>query len=105
MGRGPPPTLGLGASGLRAPPPMSMLPTLMGLMGIHLPPSAAGPLVAAVHSGHISPAMMQKLGAMLMGMHVPAATVSQIGLLMSGPAPHSTLAGPMNRTQPSSQAA
>jgi hypothetical protein len=85
-------------------PPMSMLPTLMGLMGIHLPPSA-GSLMAAVHSGDISPAMMQKLGAMLMGMHVPAATVSQMGLLMSGKATNSTMAGLMTGMSPSARTA
>ena len=84
-------------------PPMSMLPSLMGLAGIHLPPSAAGPLMAAVHSGHISP-MMHKLGATLMGMHVPATAVSRMGMLMSGKATNSTTASLMSMMSPSARA-
>ena len=87
MGYATPLNIGMAAFVLTVTPPMSMLPTLIGLMGIHLPPSAAGALMAAVRSGHVSPAMMHKLGAMLMGMHVPAAAVSQMGALMSGKSP------------------
>ncbi len=105
MGYATPLNLGMAAFVVTVTPPVSMLPTLMALMGIHLPASAAGPLMAAVHNGHISPAMMQKLGAMLMGMHVPAATVSQMGLLMSGQATNSTMAGLMTGMSPSARAA
>jgi hypothetical protein len=105
MGYATPLNLGMTAFVFTITPPMSMLPRLMGLMGIHLPASAAGPLMAAVHSGHISPAMMHKLGTMLMGMHVPAATVTQMGLLMSGRASTSTTASLMSMLSPSARAA
>jgi hypothetical protein len=104
MGYPTPLNLGMAAFVFTITPPMSMLSSLMGLMGIHLPPSAAGPLMAAVRSGHISPMMMDKLGAMLMGMHVPAATVSQMGLLMSGKATNSTTASLMSMMSPSARA-
>ncbi len=104
MGYATPLNLGMAAFVFTITPPMSMLPRLMGLMGIHLPASAAGPLMAAVRSGHISPMMMHKLGAMLMGMHVPAATVSQMGLLMSGKASNSTTASLMTGMSPPARA-
>jgi len=105
MGYATPLNIGMSAFVLTVTPPMSMLPTLIGLMGIHLPPSAAGALMAAVRSGHVSPAMMHKLGAMLMGMHVPAAAVSQMGALMSGKATNSTVASLMSTMSPSARAA
>ena len=105
MGYATPLNIGMAAFVLTVTPPMSMLPTLIGLMGIHLPPSAAGVLMAAVRSGHVSPAMMHKLGAMLMGMHVPAAAVSQMGALMSGKATNSTVASLMSTMSPSARAA
>jgi hypothetical protein len=105
MGYATPLNIGMAAFVFTITPPISMLPNLMGLMGIHLPPAAAGPLMAAVHSGHISPAMMHKLGTMLMGMHVPAATVSQMGLLMSGKASNSTVASLMSAMSPPARAA
>ena len=105
MGYATPLNIGMAAFVFTITPPLSMLPSLMGLMGIHLPPSAAGPLIAAVHSGHISPAMTKSLGSMLLGMHVPAATVSQMGLLMSGKASNSTLASLMAGLSPSARAA
>ena len=46
---------------------MPMLPAPIGLMRIHLPPSAMGQLTAALHSGRISPAMMKSLGFTLTG--------------------------------------
>jgi len=42
MGYATPLNLGMAAFVFTITPPTSMLPTLMGLMGIHLPPSAAG---------------------------------------------------------------
>jgi hypothetical protein len=105
MGYATPLNLGMAAFVFTITPPLSMLPRLLGLMGIHLPASAAGPLMGAVHSGHISPAMMKSLGSMLMGMHVPAATVTQMGLLMSGKASNSTTASLMSTMSPSARAA
>lgn len=104
MGYATPLNLGMAGFVFTITPPMSMLPRLMTLMGIHLPASAAGPLMAAVHSGHISPMVMHKLGAMLTGTHVPAATVSQMGLLMSGRASNSTMASLMSTMSPSARA-
>ena len=95
--------LGMAAFVFTITPPMSMLPSLMGLAGIHLPPSAAGPLMAAVHSGHISP-MMHKLGATLMGMHGPAAARSRKGMPVSGKATNSTPASPMSMDSPTAGA-
>jgi len=105
MGYATPLNLGMAAFVFTITPPLSMLPRLMGLMGIHLPASAMGQLTAAVHSGHISPAMMKGLGSMLMGMHVPAATVSQMGLLMSGKATYSTMASLLSAMSPAARAA
>jgi hypothetical protein len=105
MGYATPLNLGMAAFVFTITPPMSMLPRLMGLMGIHLPASAMGQLTAAVHSGHVSPAMMKGLGSMLLSMHVPAATVSQMGLLMSGQASNSTMAGLMSAMSPPARAA
>lgn len=105
MGYATPLNLGMAAFVLTITPPMSMLLSLMGMMGIHLPPTAMGQLTAALHSGHISPAMMKSLGSMLMSMHVPAATVSQMGLLMSGKATNSTMASLMSSMNPQARAA
>ena len=105
MGYATPLNIGMAAFVFTITPPLSMLPTLMGRMGIHLPPSAAGPLMAAVHSGHIGPAMMKSLGATLMGMHLPAATVSQMGALMSGTATNSTVHSLMSMMSPQARAA
>jgi hypothetical protein len=105
MGYATPLNIGMAAFVFTITPPMSMLPRLVALMGIHLPASAAGPLMAAAHGGHLSPAMMKSLGSMLMGMHVPAATVSQMGLLMSGKASNSTVASLMSSMSPSARAA
>jgi hypothetical protein len=105
MGYATPLNLGMAAFVFTITPPLSMLPRLIGLMGIHLPASAMGQLTAAVHSGHISPAMMKGLGSMLMGMHVPAVTVSQMGLLMSGQATNSTTASVLSAMSPQARAA
>jgi hypothetical protein len=104
MGYATPLNLGMAAFVFTVTPPMSMLPNLIGLMGIHLPASAAGPLMSAVRSGHVSPAMMKGLGSMLTGMHVPEATVSQMGLLMSGKASNSTITSLMSGMSPSARA-
>ena len=105
MGYATPLNIGMAAFVFTITPPLSMLPTLMGLMGIHLPPSAAGPLMAAAHSGHIGPAMVKSLGAMLLGMHLPAATVGQMGALMSGTATNSTVHSLMSVMSPRARAA
>jgi hypothetical protein len=104
MGYATPLNLGMAAFVFTITPPPSMLPTLMGLMGIHLPPSMMAPVAAAVRSGHLSPAMIHQVGTALTGMHVPAATVSQMGLLMSGHATNSTVASLMSSLSPPARA-
>ncbi len=86
-------------------PPASMLPNLIGLMGIHLPAAAMAQLGPAISSGHIPPAMAHQLGAMLLGMHVPPATVHTIGVLMSGHASNSTMANLLSGMSPSARSA
>ena len=103
MGYAPPLNIGMAAFVFTITPPLSMLPRLVALMGIHLPASAAGPLMTVAHGGHLSPTMMKSLGTMLTGMHVPAATVSQMGLLMSGKATNSTVASLMSSMSPSAR--
>jgi hypothetical protein len=105
MGYATPLNIGMAAFVFTITPPISMLPRLMALMGIHLPASAAAPLMAAVHSGHISPMGLHKLGTMLTGMHVPPAAVHQMGLLMNGHATNSTVASLMSMMSPSARAA
>jgi hypothetical protein len=104
MGYATPLNIGMAAFVFTITPPISMLPRLMGLMGIHPPASAAGMLMGAVRSGHISPMMMHQLSAMLMGMHVPMTTINQMGLLMSGHASNSTTASLMSMMSPSARA-
>jgi hypothetical protein len=104
MGYATPLNVGMAAFVFTITPPVSMLPRLMALMGVHLPASAAGTLMSAVHGGHISPMMMHKLGGMLMSMHVPMATINQMGLLMSGHASNSTTASLMSTMSPSARA-
>jgi len=105
MGYATPLNVGMASFVFTVTPPMSMLPKLVSMMGIHLPASAMAPLAAVAHGGHLSAAMMKSLGAMLMGMHVPAATVTQMGLLMSGKATNSTMASLMSGLSPSARAA
>jgi hypothetical protein len=105
MGYATPLNLGMAAFVFTVTPPMSMLPTLVSTMSIHLPASAMGPLTVVAHGGHLSPAMMKSLGSMLMSMHVPAATVTQMGLLMSGKAGNSSVASLMSAMSPSARAA
>ena len=104
MGYATPLNVGMASFVFTIAPPASMLPTLMPLMGIHLPASVAPQVMAAVSSGHISPALMSQLQAMLMGMHLPAATVTQIGALMSGHATNAQVAGLMSMLSPSARA-
>ena len=104
MGYATPLNVGMASFVFTIAPPASMLPTLMPLMGIHLPASVAPQVMAAVSSGHISPALMSQLQAMLMGMHLPAATVTQIGALMSGHATNAQVAGLISMLSPSPRA-
>jgi hypothetical protein len=104
MGYATPLNLGMAAFVVTITPPASMLPSLMGMMGIHLPPAAMAKVAMMLHSGHMSPAMMHQLGAMLMGMHVPMTTINQMGLLISGHASTSTTASLMSMMSPSARA-
>lgn len=103
MGYASPLNLGIPAFVHTITPPLSMLPVLMTLMGIHLPPAAMAQLAPALHSGHVSPMMASKLGAMLTGMHVPAAKVQMMGLLMTGHATNSTVASLMSGMTPTAR--
>jgi hypothetical protein len=105
MGYATPLNLGMAAFAFTITPPLSMLPTMMNLMGIHLPASTAPQVMAAASSGHLSPAMMHQLSTMLMGMHLPATTVSQMGALMSGHATNADLSHLMSMMTPSARAA
>ncbi|HET9970553.1 MAG TPA: hypothetical protein VFQ68_20120 [Streptosporangiaceae bacterium] len=104
MGYATPLNVGMASFAFTIAPPASMLPTLMPLMGVHLPASVAPQVMAAAGSGHISPALMSRLQAMLMGMHLPAATVTQVGALMNGHAINAQVASLMSMLSPSSQA-
>jgi hypothetical protein len=104
MGYATPLNIGMAAFVFTITPPLSMLPTLMPLMGIHLPASVAPQVMAAASSGHLSPALMSQLRAMLMGMHLPAATVTQVGALMSGHATNADVANLMSMMTPSARA-
>ena len=86
-----PVNLGIPAFVYTIAPPLTMLPSLLGAMGISLPASAMGPMSTAIASGHISSAMAQHFGSLLMGMHVPAAKVQLMGQLMTGHATNSTV--------------
>jgi hypothetical protein len=104
MGYATPLNLGMASLAFTIAPPASMLPTLMPLMGIHLPATVAPQVMAAAASGHISPALISRLQPMLMGMHLPAATVTQIGALMSGHATNAQVVGLMSMLSPSARA-
>jgi hypothetical protein len=104
MGYATPLNLGMAAFAFTITPPLSMLPAMMNLMGIHLPASMAPQVMAAAGSGHLSPAMMHQLSTMLMGLHLPAATVSQMGALMSGHATNADLSHLMSMMTPSARA-
>ena len=104
MGYATPLNVGMASFAFTIAPPASMLPTLMPLMGIHLPASVASQVMAAAGSGHFSSALMSQLQAMLTGMRLPAATVTQLGALMSGHATNAQVAGLMSMLSPSSRA-
>ncbi len=104
MGYATPLNIGMAAFVFTITPPMSMLPTLLPLMGIHLPAFMAPQVMAAAGSGHFTPAMMDQLRAMLMGMHLPPATVAQMGALMSGHATNTDVANLMSMMTPSARA-
>lgn len=104
MGYATPLNIGMAAFVFTITPPLSMLPTLMPLMGINLPASVAPQVMAAASSGHFSPAMMSQLRTMLMGMHLPAATVTQVGAVMSGHATNADVAHLMSMMSPSARA-
>lgn len=104
MGYATPLNVGMASLLFTIAPPVSMLPTLMPLMGIHLPASVAPQVMAAAASDHMSPALMSRLQPMLMSMHLPAATVTQIGALMSGHATNAQVAGLMSMLYPSARA-
>jgi hypothetical protein len=104
MGYATPLNVGMASFAFTIAPPASMLPTLMPLMGIHLPASVAPQVMAAAASGHISPALISRLQPMLMGMHLPAATVTQMGALMGGHATNAQVAGLMSMLSPSARA-
>lgn len=95
--------LGIPAFAKTITPPLTMLPTMMGAMGIHLPPEVMAQLKPALASGHIPPAMMNQLGEMLMGMHMPASKVHQIGDLMAGHASNSTMADLLSEMSPAAR--
>jgi hypothetical protein len=103
MGYATPLNVGMASFAFTIAPPVSMLPTLMPLMGVHLPASVA-PQVMAAASGHVSPALISRLQPMLIGMHLPAATVTQVGALMSGHATNAQVAGLMSMLSPSARA-
>lgn len=104
MGYATPLNVGMASFVFTIAPPVSMLPTLMPLMGIHLPASVAPQVMAAAASGHVSPALMSRLQPMLTGMHLPAGTVTQIGALMSGHATNTQVAGLMSTLTPAARA-
>lgn len=105
MGYATPLNLGMAAFVVTITPPLSMLPTMMGLMGIHLPASMAPQVMAAADSGHLSPAMMHQLSTVLMGMHLPAATVSQMSALMTGTATNADVSHLLSAMSPAARAA
>ena len=84
-------------------PPVSMLPKLMSLMGIHLPAAAMAKLGPVIANGHIPPAMTHQLGGMLLAMHVPAAKVHMIGALMGGHASNSEIANLLTTLSPAAR--
>lgn len=92
--------LGIPAFATTITPPLTMLPTMMAAMGIHLPPEAMAQLKPALASGHIPPATMNQMGEMLMGMHMSPAKVHRIGDLMAGHASNATMADLLSEMSP-----
>ena len=95
--------LGIPAFAKTITPPLTMIPTMMAAMGIHLPEATMMQLKPALMSGHIPPAMMHQLGEMLMSMHMPAGKVQQISALMSGHASNSTVTALLSEMPPSAR--
>lgn len=86
-------------------PPVPMLPTLMGMMGIHLPASAMAKVGPAFAGGHISPATMKMLSATLMSMHIPTAKLSVMNALMTGHASNTMMANLLSGMTPAARSA
>jgi len=98
-------SLGIPAFVKTITPPPSMFPSLMAMMGIHLPASAMAKLGPAITSGHLSPVMMHQLGTMLTAMHVAPVKIQMIGALMSGHASNSQMADLLAGLSPSARSA
>ncbi|MGC8489921.1 MAG: hypothetical protein ACP5QO_17105, partial [Clostridia bacterium] len=103
MGYATPLNLGMASFVFTVTPPKSLLPTLMGLMGIHVPAAMMPQVMAMLRSAHLSPAMMQHLSALLAGMHVPTATAQNMGLLITGRATNGTVATLLSHMSPAAQ--
>ncbi len=103
MGYASPLNLGIPAFVLTITPPLSMLPTLISLMGIHLPPAAMAQLAPALRSGHINGAMASHLGGQLLAMHVPTAKLQMMGLLMTGRATNKTVSSLLSGMTPAAR--
>ena len=103
MGYATPLSLGMASFVFTITPPKSMLPMLMGLMGIHVPAPMMPKVMAMLHSSHLTPAMMQQLAAMLGSLHVPAATVKTMGLLITGHAANGTVVTLLSHMSPAAQ--
>lgn len=86
-------------------PPPRMLPSLIGLMGIHLPAAVMAQVGPALSSGHVSGAMMHQLGQMLGAMHTSPAKVQMMGALMSGHASNATMADLLSGMSPAGRSA
>ncbi|MGC8488211.1 MAG: hypothetical protein ACP5QO_08325 [Clostridia bacterium] len=103
MGYATPLNLGMASFVFTVAPPKSMLPMLMGLMGIHVPAAMMPQVMAMLRSPHLSPAMMQQLTALLASMHVPSATAHTMGLLITGRATNGTVATLLSQMSPAAQ--
>ncbi|MGD9735978.1 MAG: hypothetical protein AB7V58_10285 [Solirubrobacterales bacterium] len=95
--------LGIPAFAKTITPPLSMMPTMMSGMGIHLPADAMSKLAPAFQSGHLSPEMMKQVGGMLQGMHLPAAKMQMINDVMAGHASNSTVTDLLKGMSPSAR--
>lgn len=95
--------LGMPAFVTTISPPLSMLPSLIGAMGITLPPAAMNQLAAAISHGPLSAPMAQHFGTMLVSMHIPVAKVQMMGLLMTGHATNNTVATLLSQLTPAAR--
>ncbi len=98
-------SLGIPAFVKTVTPPVSLLPTLMGMMGIHLPAAAMAKVGPAFAGGHITPAVMKMLTSMLMSMHVPAAKLTVMNALMTGHATNTMMANLLSGLSPAARSA